>query len=564
MQLNSSIYRRIILSILSFFIPFTFGGCDVKKVNLPASKDTNDLFLSACYNCNQELIDELYGSENISQKTLNKGLFSALSCSFGNSCDVAEYLIEKGADANYSEDALIDYGYNARYMQMQALLTYKDIDLTKEDSAGHNVMCQALENRFCSDWMAYDMCTALLESGAEIDPRIFEEDEFINLSISPRTVSMLINKYLEEGKTLNIPDSYRYALCGNISESAKSAESEKDKLSENQKTIMLIYAACFGTVDDYEKIKDIFSLKETNITLEVVAGCGNIEMLDYLLEVRGQHIKFDPETDSKTGEMTSFDFTLDYKDMSDAFEYALATDQYEMSEYFIKNGIRPFHGDSDYTALTRAINSGDMKLFMLVYDYLKNDIGDLTEELVSSAVLLYSKWCGMTGEITDFEKEVFDKFIDDGYTFNTLYYRFMNDSRSLYLITHGAALNDDVITSLYWNGSVESFKAALDRGYKITSQNIAKEDFFKGFDSSVVQTLIDNDVTFPDDILKYTLSASRATVRMLIDNGANIDIKFTELRKENSGIVHQGDYSLEDYYKFYDRSDLAKIVKEYR
>ena len=79
--------------------------------------------------------------------------------------------------------------------------------------------------------------------------------------------------------------------------------------------------------------------------------------------------------------------------------------------------------------------------------------------------------------------------------------------------------------------------------------------------SEIVKYLIDNGMEIPDKALETAVYASKATVKVLIDAGADTDLKFDKLEPANGGgIVQKGDFDLADYYKHYGRDDLAELL----
>ena len=68
-------------------------------------------------------------------------------------------------------------------------------------------------------------------------------------------------------------------------------------------------------------------------------------------------------------------------------------------------------------------------------------------------------------------------------------------------------------------------------------------------------------MNIPDNALESAVYASKATVKVLIDAGANTDLKFDKLEPaDGGGIVKKGDFDLKDYYKHYGRDDLIELL----
>lgn len=57
--------------------------------------------------------------------------------------------------------------------------------------------------------------------------------------------------------------------------------------------------------------------------------------------------------------------------------------------------------------------------------------------------------------------------------------------------------------------------------------------------SEIVKYLIDNGMEIPDNALETAVYASKATVKVLIDAGADTDLKFDKLEPANGGGIVQ-------------------------
>lgn len=262
------------------------------------------------------------------------------------------------------------------------------------------------------------MCERMLENGAELYPEMFDYKDGLPLTC-PQTVKMLANRYIDEGGKFDYPDTYVYSLCGNISNAVKSAEKDKNELSEYKKYQVFRFASLFGTVEEYKKLKEIYNKEDNQRYIpsdygELTASC-SIEMPEYLLEENGEDIKFDPGIDD-ADDFKSFD----YEDVSDGFTVAISRGRYDMCKYYIDHGVKPNSSLTDYPPLTAAINCRDYELFRLVYDYIKEEYGAPDEEVFG--------WCFMADDVTDCTKKIMDFLLDEGYTFEKAHYNWLSDS----------------------------------------------------------------------------------------------------------------------------------------
>ena len=70
---------------------------------------------------------------------------------------------------------------------------------------------------------------------------------------------------------------------------------------------------------------------------------------------------------------------------------------------------------------------------------------------------------------------------------------------------------------------------------------------------------IDNSILPDRNILKNSCYSSKAVVKLLIDSGANTELKFDKI-KAKDGSLKSGNYDLKDYWESYGRDDLAELL----
>ncbi|MCM1506609.1 MAG: hypothetical protein NC177_05675, partial [Ruminococcus flavefaciens] len=361
----------------------------------------------------------------------------------------------------------------------------------------------------------------------------------------PQTVKMLANRYIDEGGKFDYLDTYVYALCGDISNAVKSAEKDKNKLDEYEKYEILEYATLFGTVEEYKKLKKFFNLEDDtqNNYGELTASC-SIEMLEYILEVNGEDIKFDSgidDADSFAG--------FDYERIANGFDIAIVYGRYDMVQYYIDHGIKPNSSLTNYPAITSAINSGDYELFRLVYDYIKEEYGIPDEEVFG--------WCFGLSDLTGDKKKIIDFLFDEGYTFEYAHYNWLSDEVAEYLISHGAVITDKIIMELSHQNKKKSFKLAIKNGYKVSPEMLT--DIIPYASSDMIEMVLDSGTEMEDSILKNSKYASKATIELLIDRGANLKPPPDKLQEEY-GLEY---FNLKNEYKRYCRDDLVELLEEY-
>lgn len=535
--------KKFLLCLLTALFVVSSTGCygpgaEFKKI-VTGKEDFDATFIHLCRDGNIELIEDLLENRKISQRALNGGLYNA------DTSEVRKILLDAGADPNY-RDMLHEYAYNDNDAIFD-IIDAEGLDINRRNGTNLSALTAAPRNVYNNDKRAYRMCELMLENGAEMYPEMFDYKEGLPL-VCPQTVKMLANRYIDEGGKFDYPDTYVYSLCGDISNAVKSAEKDKNELDEHEKYEVLRFAALFGTVEEYKKLKEIYNKEDNQRYIpsdygELTASC-SIEMLEYLLEENDEDIKFDPGIDDAD------DFKgFDYERIANGFDTAIEYDRYDICKYYIDHGIKPNSALNDYPAITLAINCEDYELFRLVYDYIKEEYGAPDEEVFG--------WCFMADDVTDCTKKIMDFLLDEGYTFEKAHYNWLSDSVGEYLISHGAVITDEIMMELSHQNHKKSFKAAMKSGYKVSPELLT--DMIPYASSDMIEMVLDSGTEMEYDILKNSYYASKATVKLLMERGANLKPTADEDKKEY-GIEY---CNLKNLYERYCRDDLVELLEEY-
>ena len=229
--------KKFLLCLLTTLFVFSTTSCyglalEVKKT-LTGKEDFGQTFAYWCQDGNIELIEEFIENKKISQSILNSGLYNA------DTSEVRKILLDAGADPNY-RDMLDEYAYNDNPAFFD-IVDAEGLDINKRSIKSNlSALATAPRNVRNDDKNAYLMCERMLDNGAEIYPEMFENDDLDGIDMDcPQTIKMLANRYIDEGGKFDYPDTYVYALCGDISNAVKSAEKDKNELSEYKKYVVL-------------------------------------------------------------------------------------------------------------------------------------------------------------------------------------------------------------------------------------------------------------------------------------------------------------------------------------
>ncbi|MDE6834849.1 MAG: hypothetical protein K2J39_11485 [Ruminococcus sp.] len=536
--------KLMLLLVTALYIVFSAGcsqlGLEIKRT-VTGKEDFGQTFSHWCFNGNIELIEEFIENQKIPQSALNSGLYNA------RHSEVRKLLLDAGADPNY-KDMLDEYAYNDNPAIFD-IIDAEGLDINKRSIKSNlSALSTAPRNVRNDDKNAYLMCERMLENGAEMYPEMFDDKEGLPLKC-PQTVKMLANRYIDEGGKFDYPDTYVYALCGDISNAVKSAERDKDILSEHEKYQIFRFASLFGTVEEYKKLKEIFNMEDdTRYNYEELTASCSLEMLEYLLEVNDDHIKFNPEIDDADAFKR-----FDYEDVSDGFTVAISYGRYDMCKYYIDHGVKPNSSLTNYPPLTAAINCGDYELFRLVYDYIKEEYGNPDEEVFG--------WCFSLHDVNDCTKKIMDFLLDEGYTFENVHYNHLSDSVAEYIISHGAVITDEIVETIGQYNYKDSLKAVIDRGYEISPEVLS--NMIQYASSDMIEMVLDTGTEMEDNILPKCNLASRATTKLLIERGANLNPEFVKHDQYGSYDGDPENFNLKRFYEKYCRDDLVELLKEY-
>lgn len=409
--------KRIFTGVICVTMMLT-SGCALKdKIakKIKSENDIEDVFEKAVNHGNIELIDELIQTGNVTQDMLDSGLYNATT-TMGDNYLVMTHLIEKGANPNY-HDMPQEFAYNGNTIQMAAILAGSDVDINQKNKLGHSVLYQAMENQSGGlEGSTYKIAKMLIDEGAEIDPAIFKNEDtsgeplhaYSQLTNSPISTKMLINKCIEEGKTIDVPEAVKYALCGDIEKCIESIPN--CELTEGDKKIIACYALAYGTVPQYKELSKFISF-ERYIVYRNIAMCGNTEMLDYVLNENDEDLKANEE---KMKEDISY--ASQYNKYSDCLSYAAYWGHYDTCKYLCENDIKPIQGNG-YAALSNAISSGNIDLVKYIYNYITAYDGRISEENMGQTLMLVGKRKGSFIPFSDFDKQIYDFLLNEGYTF---------------------------------------------------------------------------------------------------------------------------------------------------
>ena len=517
---------------------------------------------------NNEYLAELIKENKNDEDLLNDALTMALATTKNtkNRAFMVEQLIEAGADPNTKsstgESLLITYLYNygGCYDATAALLTSDKIDLNVKDSTGRSVLFNAMSTA-ASDFECsnYHQVKMLAAKGAKPTKELFQKSSdknqaYENLRNSPYSTKYLLNAMLESGEESGLPLSLEYALLGNIDDAIKELEKSDDDLDEDQINLFVRYTMYWGTPEQFEKILNMWDLDFSKYKIYAkVAETNNVDMLKYLVKKFDLNLS-DPEKEES---------------VLDIFNSAAIMGSSDVCEYLSENKCIT---GTDYRPrkllLSYALSSQDFDTFKIVYDYMRSQ-EEITEEEIDDALNNASTYRLYNESLPEFYYKIFDFLFSEGYTLENFRILNLTYDGYKYIIEKGRPVTEQDLFDAIKITDIDIFKYAVENGADVNSidpeytengSEISAIQDAVGTGKEFVSVLIDNDAEIPDDIMKSTTNSSVETVKLLIDNGADTDIRFDKIPTSTKGSYKSGDYDLKDYWEAYGRTDLAELL----
>ena len=499
-------------------------------------------------------------------------------------------LIDLGVDPNIGNQLQLST-FNKKYWYTKALLQSDRINLYVEDSDGDTPLYMALYNHMggCGLQSAQQVFL-MTEAGAKPEPKMFCDDNdtdvgyhYNTLLFDPVGANYLMNMLLGSGQKSGLKPAMEYAVSGQIDKVLTEFEKEgTDSYTHHELYVISLYSACYGTPELFDKLKKYLSFSDTTGMLWYSAETENLEMVKYL--------------------MNNYDYNISGDDYDGfkvrAFEFANQWGHSEISKYFCDQNVHLKKSGAGYNDITDAVYSEDLETIQVVYKYIKSQAGFDEKSLALGFYSNYFK------DYTAAE-EIFDWFCSEGYDFRYVWFDGYEKGLAEYLYDKGRPLNPSDLQYAILSGDADFVDMVLNKGadpdqpvcesfspyeaWDITEsgEHICYGQFnqendqnpiifyaIKFSNSEVIEKLIDygldlnvkyradNDYSVESRYegftpLQYCIHGSAATLRVLLDAGADINIDCSNIGDKNAK-------TLAEFYERNGRSDLAQIVREYK
>lgn len=590
-------YRKAMSVFMAVVMAFSMSGCFGGLSKLTRRTEKEMLEIAYEYK-NPTWLQELLA--DCSKKELLSYFKQMLSRSiFNDRFYLAEMIYDMGVDLN-GQAVVASLSHELDYQGVQFLIDL-GADVNLKDSDGYSPLFYAMLNAG-GQWEAsgYYLAKLLVEYGAEPYPEMFHNEyegdpernvgngAYRQIAHSPLTAQYLLGVLLDSGKESGLPKAVEYAILGE-SEKALDELRSGNTVSDVDMGLISYYFGYFATMEQYRQLADIWG-RYSRPPASCVAGAGNAEVLKRL------YLDKDPDNEE------SEEYVLDFQSC-DMLISAMQLDQTEVVKLLLS--YDSINHQWKNNVWHRAF-SGGFEGFKMLYDFWEENVeGGFTENLIEQFYPDIGR-----GSIDKYKK--IDFLFEQGFDCRYITFNHCNADTIKYLYQKGRPMmpNDlDMVTS--WC-KPDEVKAVIDDGridinyafcfdirdstqielrydedairYKYTGYskvgegfmtyeelcNSAEENyqpiymFTEKLSPEMLQYAIDCGVEIPDDCLKYSYNISAANVKVLLDNGANVDVTASKYPCRGGGMLSTGkEYKLKEYYKMCSRDDLAKLLDEY-
>ncbi len=563
-------------------------GCGLSsgtKDKLFGDSDASKIFQIALENKNVELLNEVikeYPDYDINKCEQGSSLAKALFNNGGRATDYenitfSRAMLDAGADPNVKSTngdyLLITTCDNDFYWATELLVEY-GADLEVKNDLGYSPLYLVMAN-FYGDSEENRIKTAkfFVDKGAAVTTDLFNIDEnkdedlrYHHIGASPVVSNYLMNILHEKGEETNMPKAMEYAISGDLDKTIEYIE-KGEALTDKEKELVFDYASYFGMPDEFETICRLTEMQIDNVNMERIIQCGNLDMIQYLIEKCGfklQSEKVSPSQENYLKLAVLFGY-------SDIFDYLCNHNAYNPGASVL---------------LESALYNGNLDLFKKVYEYeaQSTDITELNEIYNLDGYYLNGK-LDFIDYLMSEKNHTFECYSFKNIDFETARYLYekgrpLNITDLDYAICHndieyiqlvldkGADINQKCYSFDYSN-YVSNYKEQVSQYDNFTSKHIYYENIteknkelptafsylLNKCNSECIKFMIENGAEITDDILIYASEASKAVNQILFDNNANTNIDFSNVK----GVMRK-DYSLEKYYRSIGRSDLLDLL----
>gem|GEM_PF-2758178 len=423
-------------------------------------------------------------------------------------------------------------------------------------------------------------------------------------------VRQLINIFIESGGETGLKKAVECAFKGDAAGCLDEVRKNgTDAYTDSELYMMDEYIACFGTPEQSEEMSSYTGTKFAGGFLDELVYAGNLEMIRYFVEKNDIDIYAQEDSPLNYGQ--------------DAFEAAARCGRADICAYFAErdvdieinviNALWSAVSSEDldtvktvYGFLNKKYGVAELDVGAAFNIYLRND----NENIRSIIDFFFEQGHDLRYvQFKDLPRETAAYMYEKGrplHPTDLTYAVTSGDTHFVQLVLdHGADPNQQAFES-FWYGDMWDLSYSPDTIVPVRTYipDIDKPTYpvlYKDFvyfysesnreerekqlegtngshndrlcmsmpdqvltfcDSGMLSYMIEHGMTFDSDILlsPSVRQASAASVKVLIDAGADVSVTAETLRNPDTGIVKKGPFKLDQVFAFYDRNDLVELV----
>lgn len=498
----------------------------VKNVDRPFNNDENEKKLNSGINNGnlEEVREAIEQGANINKVKISllseeNPVILALN---KNKVKIAKYLIEHGADANYSDKqgrSLLMFAADNTDESFCELLIKHGAKVENEDKKGYTALEYALNHsrKETTEDNIEHIITYLLEHGAKVRPVTLKavlKGGYDDGESRYALIKRVLEELIKSGYKSELDFALESCILGKSS--IVDQQIKDNAITKEINEQILYFTAAFGNSETMKlllaKGLDLKSRDKLDNTLLIIAAqYGNLQMVKYLLD---EGIEIDAIN----------------KNNESALYSAVKNNQYEIAEYLMKKGAKKIYqyagGQKNILLEPSANGNIDMMKLIIANEYPLND------EYIGNAMIAAAE-CNKVETLKyslDIGANINKEY--NGYTALMMSSLYGNLEVVKFLVEHGAKIDstnpdDSPLITAAKKGNTTVLEYLIKKGANVNGANIINDN------SSLV-------LKSESPLMAAVYEGEFEATKLLVENGANLEYENETAEKDTAVIWAAG------------------------